>query len=52
MAAAVAAIAGAAAAVAQPWPRLGMVPVWTAAAAASGGLLIAPGWPAAGRYTS
>src|SRR5271165_3640648 len=52
VAAAVSAIAGAAAAVAQRWPRLGTVPVWTAASAASGGLLIAPGWPGAGRYTS
>jgi hypothetical protein len=52
VAAAVSAIAGAAAAVAQRWPRVGTVPVWTAASAASGGLLIAPGWPGAGRYTS
>ena len=52
VAAAVLAIAGAAAAVAQRWPRVGSVPVWTAASAASGGLLIAPGWPGAGRYTS
>ena len=28
------------------------VPVWTAASAASGGLLLAPGWPGAGRNTS
>jgi len=49
VAAAVSAIAGAAAAVAQRWPRVGMVPVWAAASAASGGLLLAPGWPAAGR---
>jgi Domain of unknown function (DUF6431) len=52
VAAAVSAIAGAAAAVAQRWPRLGTVPVWTAASAASGGLLIAPGWPGQGRNTS
>ena len=52
VAAAVSAIAGAAVAVAQRWPQLGTVPVWTAASAASGGLLIAPGWPGAGRYTS
>ena len=52
VAAAVSAIAGAAAAVAQRWPRVGSVPVWTAASAASGGLLIAPGWPGAGRYAS
>jgi hypothetical protein len=49
VAAAVSAIAGAAAAVAQRWPRVGTVPVWAAASAASGGLLLAPGWPAAGR---
>jgi len=48
VAAAVPAIAGAAAAVAQRWPRVGMVPVWAAAPAAGGGLLLAPGWPAAG----
>jgi len=47
-AAAVSAIAGAAAAVAARWPRIGEVPVWAAASAASGGLLLAPGWPAAG----
>ena len=52
VAAAVSAIAGAAAAVAQRWPRLGTVPVWTAASAASGGLLLAPGWPGAGRNAS
>ena len=52
VAAAVSAIAGAAVAVAQRWPRLGTVPVWTAASAASGGLLIAPGWPGAGRNAS
>jgi hypothetical protein len=52
VAAAVAAIAGAAAAVAARWPHVGQVPVWSAAAAASGGLLLAPGWPAAGRNAS
>jgi ribosomal protein S27AE len=52
VAAAVSAIAGAAAAVAQRWPQLGTVPVWTAASAASGGLLLAPGWPGASRNTS
>jgi len=52
VAAAVSAVAGAAAAAAQRWPQLGKVPVWTAASAASGGLLIAPGWPGAGRNTS
>ena len=48
VAAAVSAIAGAAAAVASRWPHLGAVPVWEAASAASGGLLLAPGWPPAG----
>ena len=52
VAAEVSAIAGAAVAVAQRWPELGAVPVWTAASAASGGLLIAPGWPGAGRNAS
>src|SRR6266487_2077578 len=52
VAAAVSAIAGAAAAVAQRWPLLGEVPVWAAASAASGGLLLAPGWPAAGGNTT
>ena len=51
-AAAVSAIAGAAAAVAARWPLVGAVPVWSAASAASGGLLLAPGWPAAGRNAS
>ena len=45
---AVSAVAGAAAAVARRWPLIGEVPVWAAASAASGGLLLAPGWPAAG----
>ena len=48
VAAAVSAIAGAAAAVAARWPHIGAVPVWAAASAASGGRLLAPGWPAAG----
>jgi hypothetical protein len=52
VAAAVSAVAGAAVAVALRWPELGMVPVWTVASAASGGLLIAPGWPGAGRNTN
>jgi hypothetical protein len=52
VAAAVSAVAGAAAAVAQRWPAVGAVPVWAAASAASGGLLLAPGWPPAGRNTS
>ena len=51
-AAAVAAVAGAAAAVAQRWPLVGQVPVWAAASAASGGLLLAPGWPRAWRNAS
>jgi len=51
-AAAVSAIAGAAVAVRARWPLLGEVPVWVAASAASGGLLLAPGWPAAGRNAS
>lgn len=42
---AVSAIAGSAVAAAERWPHLGEVPVWQAASAASGGLLIAPGWP-------
>ena len=52
VAAAVSAVAGAAAAVAQRWPAVGQVPVWAAASAASGGLLLAPGWPFAGRNTN
>jgi len=52
VAAAVSAIAGAAAAVAARWPLLGEVPVWAAASAASGGLLLAPGWPPAGSNTN
>jgi hypothetical protein len=52
LAAAVSAVAGAAAAVTARWPLLGEVPVWTAASAASGGLLLAPGWPGGGRNTS
>src|SRR6266571_6018502 len=52
VAAAVSAVAGVAAAVAQRWPAVGQVPVWAAASAASGGLLLAPGWPPAGRNTS
>ena len=52
VAAAVSAVAGAAVAVAARWPLVGQVPVWAAAAAASGGLLLAPGWPLAGRNAS
>jgi hypothetical protein len=48
-AAAVSAIAGAAAAAGQRWPQLGQVPVWAVASAASGGRLLAPGWPGGGR---
>jgi hypothetical protein len=52
VAGAVSAAAGAAAAVRQRWPQLGEVPVWAAASAASGGRLLAPGWPGGGRNTS
>jgi len=52
VAAAVSAIAGAAAAVAARWPLVGAVPPWAAASAASGGLLLAPGWPPAGGNAS
>ena len=45
VAAAVAAVTGAAVAVVQRWPLVGQVPVWASASAASGGLLLAPGWP-------
>jgi hypothetical protein len=48
----VSAVAGAAMAVAARWPHVGEVPVWVAASAASGGLLLAPGWPGGGRNTS
>jgi len=49
---AVAAIAAAASAVAARWPQLGQAPVWQAAVAASGGMLLAPGWPAGDCNTS
>jgi hypothetical protein len=52
VAAAVSAVAGAAVAVAARWPQLGQVPVRAAASAASGGLLLAPGWPGGRRNTS
>ena len=52
VAAAVSAVAGASAAVAARWPLVGAVPVWSAASAASGGRLLAPGWPAGGRNAS
>ena len=52
VAAAVSAIAGAAMAVTERWPLMGQVPVWAVASAASGGLLLAPGWPGGGRNTS
>ena len=42
---AVAAIVGAAVAVAAGWPVLGAVSPWLAASAASGGRLLAPSWP-------
>jgi hypothetical protein len=40
------------AAVTARWLLLGEVPVWAAASAASGGRLLAPGWPEGGRNTS
>ena len=52
VAAAVSAVAGAVSAIAARWPAVGQVPVWAAASAASGGLLLAPGWPPAGRNTN
>jgi hypothetical protein len=52
VAAAVSAIAGAAAAVTARWPHIGEVPAWAAASAASGGRLLAPGWPPSGRNAS
>ena len=42
---AVAAVAGASAAVRSRWPDVGEVPLWLLAAAVSGGRLLAPGWP-------
>lgn len=42
---AVAAVAGAASAVSSRWPGVGTVSPWRAAAAASGGRLLSPGWP-------
>ena len=42
---AVAAVVGAAVAVLARWPRLGEVPVWQAAAAATNGRLLSPSWP-------
>lgn len=42
---AVAAIAGASAAVRSRWPGVGELPLWALAAAVSGGRLLAPGWP-------
>jgi hypothetical protein len=42
---AVAAVAGAARAAASRWPGVGEVPLWWLACAASGGRLLAPGWP-------
>lgn len=42
---AVAAVAGAVAAVAARWPVLGPVSLWSAAAAVTGGRLLAPSWP-------
>ena len=42
---AVAAVAGASVAAASRWPGIGEVPLWGLACAASGGRLLAPGWP-------
>ena len=42
---AVAAVAGAVAAAVSRWPGIGEVPPWWLAVAASGGRLLAPGWP-------
>jgi hypothetical protein len=42
---AVAAVAGAAVAVASRWPGIGTVTPWRLASAASGGRLLSPGWP-------
>ncbi len=42
---AVAAVAGAAVAAASRWPGISEVPPWWLASAASGGRLLAPGWP-------
>jgi hypothetical protein len=42
---AVAAVAGAAVAAASRWPGIGEVTPWLLACAASGGRLLAPGWP-------
>lgn len=42
---AVAAVAGAAVAVSSRWPGVGEVSPWRMASAASGGLLLSPGWP-------
>lgn len=42
---AVAAVAGAAVAVASRWPGIGTVSPWRVASAASGGRLLSPGWP-------
>ena len=52
VAAAVSAVTGSAVAAAGRWPLLGQVPVWAAASAASGGRLLAPGWPGGDRNTS
>lgn len=42
---AVAAVAGASAAAVSRWPGIGEVPPWWLACVASGGRLLAPGWP-------
>jgi hypothetical protein len=42
---AVAAVAGASAAVVSRWPEIGEAPGWLFAVAVSGGRLLAPDWP-------
>jgi hypothetical protein len=42
---AVAAVAGVSAAAGSRWPEIGKAPPWRLACAASGGRLLAPGWP-------
>jgi hypothetical protein len=42
---AVAAVAGASAAVRSRWPDVGELPLWALASAVTGGRLLAPGWP-------
>jgi hypothetical protein len=49
---AVAAVAGAVVAAVSRWPGIGEVPPWWLAVAASGGRLLAPGWPSGPVNTS